>query len=166
MLEGISDYYFVQTMREYIRTSDANFIPCVGANKIPQLVSLFIGWDLESVSVLDSDAEGKRIARELKKKLSVESTRIIFVSDQDGFSAEDLFTHHDFNNFVLDDTKNDDAEVANSRFLKNKKLDKVLLAKKFFEKVKEDKSKVTLSLDTITAFKKVFEKVDAGFKKT
>ncbi len=166
LLEGISDYYFVQAMREYIRTSDVNFIPCVGANKIPQLVSLFIGWDLESVSVLDSDAEGKRIAKQLKEKLSVESTGIIFVSAQDGFSTEDLFTHDDFNNFVLDDTENNDTEVANSRFLKNKRLDKVLLAKKFFDKVKEDKSKVTLSLDTIDAFRKVFEKVDAGFKKS
>jgi len=165
LLEGISDYYFIQALREYVKTYDANFIPCVGASKIPQLVSLLIGWDLNFLAVLDNDTEGKKILKELKEKLSVSSDQIILISDQDGFSVEDLFTYDDFNNFFLEETKNDDITVANSKFLKDKKLDKVLLAKKFFEKVKEDKSKIKLSPDTIDSFKQVFDKIVAGFKK-
>ena len=44
LLEGISDYYFMQALREQTKGNKANFIPCVGATKIPQLASLLIGW--------------------------------------------------------------------------------------------------------------------------
>lgn len=166
LLEGISDYYIVQALRHYIKINNANFIPCVGAPKFPQIVSLLIGWDLEFLAVLDNDSAGKRIAKVLIEKLSVESDRIIFVSEQDGFSIEDLFTHDDFNNFVLDETKNENTAITNSRFLKYKRLDKVLLAKKFFEKVKEDQSIINLSQKTVNVFRQVFKKIDAGFKKS
>ena len=145
LLEGISDYYFMQALRKYAQANKVNFIPCMGAQKIPQLVSLLIGWDLEFLAVLDKDAEGKRIAKELREKLSIEQDRIIFISEEDGFAIEDLFTHGDFNNFVLEETKNEDAATSNSKFLKNKRLDKVLLAKKFFEKMKNGKSNINLS---------------------
>ena len=164
LLEGISDYYFVQALRKYIKTNEVNFIPCVGAPKIPQLVSLLIGWDLEFLAVLDHDNEGKKIAKELSEKLGVENKKIVFVSEQSDYSIEDLFTHEDFNNFVLDEIKNEDKSTSNSRFLKDKKLDKVLLAKKFFESVEKDKSKINLSQETVNAFKKLFEKVSDGFK--
>ncbi|MCD5401090.1 AAA family ATPase, partial [candidate division NPL-UPA2 bacterium] len=164
LLEGISDYYFLQALKKYTKTDEVNLIPCVGAQKIPQLVSLLIGWNLEFLAVLDNDNKGKRIAKELAEKLAVENKKIIFVSDQDGYSIEDLFTHEDFNNFVLNETKNVDKSVPNSKFLKDKKLDKVLLAKKFFESVESGKSKIKLSQETINAFKQLFEKVASGFK--
>jgi predicted ATP-dependent endonuclease of OLD family len=165
LLEGISDYYFIQALRQYIKTDDASFIPCVGAQKIPQLVSLLIGWDLDFLAVLDNDTEGHKIAKILEEKLSMVQERIIFISDKEGFSVEDLFTYDDFNNFVLDETKNTDTAILNSKFLKDKKLDKVLLAKKFFDKVKEDKSKIKLSQETTNAFKQVFDNIANGFKR-
>jgi len=164
LLEGISDYYFLQALRKYIKTDGANFIPCVGAQKIPQLVSLLIGWDLEFLAVLDNDSEGKKIAKELSEKLAIKDEKIVFVSGQGDYSIEDLFTHEDFNNFVLDKIKNKDKSTPNSRFLKDKKLDKVLLAKKFFERVGSDKSKTKLSQETTNVFKKLFEKISDGFK--
>ena len=164
LLEGISDYYFMQALREHLKANKANYIPCVGAPKIPYLASLLIGWDLGFLAVLDNDSEGKRIAKELSEKLSIEQDRIIFVSEKNGFATEDLFTHDDFNNYVLEETKNEDAATSNSKFLKDEKLDKVLLAKKFFEKMKDGKSDVELSKETIKAFKEVFEKMNEGFK--
>ncbi|WKZ27259.1 MAG: AAA family ATPase [Candidatus Paceibacterota bacterium] len=166
LLEGISDYYFLQALKEFMtkgKTTNANLIPCVGAPKAPQIASLLLGWDLEFLAVLDNDAEGKRIAKELAEKLAVPENKIIPVSDQDGNSIEDLFTHDDFNNFVLDDGKSKDKAVANSKFLKDQKIDKVLLSKKFFEKVKTDKSKITLSQDTIKNFEVIFDKIATGF---
>jgi len=164
LLEGISDYYFMQALRKYIKSSEGNLIPGVGAPKIPQLVSLLIGWDLEFLVVLDNDAEGKKIAKVLLEKLSVENKKIIFVSEKDGFSIEDLFNHKDFNYFVLNENKNDDTNLLNSESIKNKKYDKVLLSKKFFEKVEENQTEIKLSQDTINAFKRVFDKISNGFK--
>ena len=167
LLEGISDYYFLRALKEYLPESEAdqvNLIPCVGASKIPQIASLLIGWDLEFLTVLDNDREGKRIARELSEKLSIDESKIIFVSNRDDFSIEDLFSHDDFNTFVLEDIKNSRQDLLNSKFLKEKKLDKVLLAKKFFEKIERDKSQTSLSQDTIGVFKVIFDKILAGFK--
>lgn len=164
LLEGISDYYFMQALGKDTKTNKANFIPCVGAQKIPQLVSLLIGWDLEFLVVLDKDSQGKKIAKELEQKLSIEQDRIIFISEENEFSIEDLFTHDDFNSYVLEEMKNEDATTSNSKFLKENKLDKVLLAKKFFEKMKHGTLNGKLSQETISAFRKVFGKIDAIFK--
>jgi predicted ATP-dependent endonuclease of OLD family len=164
LLEGISDYYFMQALRKYIKSSEGNLIPCVGAQKIPLLISLLIGWDLEFLAVLDNDTEGKRIAKILSIKLLVEGKKIIFIAEKDGSSIEDLFTHKDFNDFVLNENKNDDTNLSNSRFIKDKKYDKVLLSKKFFEKVEENQTEIKLSQDTINAFKQVFNKISNGFK--
>jgi hypothetical protein len=154
----------MQALRKYIKSSEGNLIPCVGAQKIPLLISLLIGWDLEFLAVLDNDTEGKRIAKILSIKLLVEGKKIIFIAEKDGSSIEDLFTHKDFNDFVLNENKNDDTNLSNSRFIKDKKYDKVLLSKKFFEKVEENQTEIKLSQDTINAFKQVFNKISNGFK--
>ncbi len=169
LLEGISDYYFLQALKEFLpksRVDDANFIPCVGAQKIPQLISLLMGWDLEFATVLDNDSEGKKIARDLSEKLAVADYKIIPISSQDGSSIEDLFSHDDFNSVILDEEKNDDPNLSNSKFLKNKRLDKVLLAKNFLEKAKRtDKSQIRLSPTTLNAFKDIFDKISASFNR-
>lgn len=167
VLEGISDYYYFQALKDFLPKTtkgiDANFIPCCGASKIPQIISLLIGWDLEFVSTLDNDTEGKKIIKELKEKLQVDEKKIILISDQDNFSIEDLFTHDDFNSFVIDEPKNNDTSTSNSKFIKDQKIDKVLLAKKFLDEVKKDKSKVNLSQITINNFKAVLEKIGTCF---
>ncbi len=164
LLEGISDYYFLQAFHHNAKTSGISLVPGTGAPNIPQLVSLLIGWGLEFLVVLDNDGEGIRVADKLKDKLTVEGKRIVFVSEREESSTEDLFTHEDFNEFVLDETTaNKDPEVKNSKFLKNEGLDKVLLAKKFFEKTdkaKEDGKEIGLSNRTLNNFQRVFEKID------
>lgn len=167
LLEGISDYYFLQAFRHCSEMEDISLIPSTGATNIPQLVSLLIGWGLEFLVVLDNDREGIRVADELKDKLMVRESRIVFVSEQEECSIEDLFTHEDFNEFVLDGTvANKDPEIKNSKFLKNKGPNKVLLAKKFFEKIdkiRKDGKEIELSSPTLNNFQRVFEKIDKEF---
>ena len=164
LLEGISDYYYLQSLKVILPEGlDANLIPCTGATKVPQIASLLIGWDLDFVAVLDNDGEGKRIAKELREKLQVCEDKIIHVSDHDGYSIEDLFTHDDFNNYVLNGVKNNDHNVLNSKFLKDENIDKVLLSKKLLELVEKDKSKVNLSQQTIDAFKIIYKKIAQCF---
>ena len=167
LLEGISDYYFLQAFRHCSETDDVNLVPSTGATNIPQLVSLLIGWGLEFLVVLDNDGEGIRVADELKSELMVPENRIVFVSKQKECSIEDLFTHGDFNKFVLDETTaNKDPEIKNSKFLKNEDPDKVLLAKKFFEKIdktRKDGKEIELSSPTLNNFQRVFEKIDKEF---
>ena len=163
LLEGISDYYFLQALSFYTKVPSPNFIPCTGAPKIHQLVSLLIGWDLPYAVVFDNDKAGRRAAGEIEKKLSVEKNLILFISDEKDFSTEDLFTQEDFNEFVLDEETNENKEVRNSEFLKKNNLDKVLLSKKFFEKIKDPASEIELSQSTVDSFEKVFKKIDEVF---
>ena len=65
---------------------------------------------------------------------------------------------------MLEEPIHEDAATSNSIFLKENRLDKVLLAKTFFEKMKDDKSNIKLSKETIEAFKEVFDKINTGFK--
>ena len=60
---------------------------------------------LEFLAVLDKDSEGNKIDKELSEKSLIEQDRVIFVSEQDGFAIEDLFTQDDFNNYVLEETQ-------------------------------------------------------------
>ncbi len=164
LLEGISDYYFMQSFRKSLKIDEVNCIPCVGAEKIVQVASLLIGWDLKYVAVLDNDSKGNKIAKVLREKLSIAEDRIIFISGQDGFSIEDLFTYNDFNDSVLEGEKNEDTNILNSKYLKDNKLDKVLLAKKFFEKMRDDETEIKLSKETVDGFGEVFKKIAEGFK--
>ena len=167
LLEGISDYYYLQAMHEYLSKAEpyeASLIPSVGASQIPLLVYLLFGWDLRFVVLLDNDPAGRRTAKVLSEKLGVGSERIIFVSEEGDYSIEDLFTHDDFNSFVLQDDKNDDPAVANSKFLKKQKFDKVLLAKQFSDKVRT--AEIELSQETINAFEEVFRKIVEGFNES
>ena len=65
---------------------------------------------------------------------------------------------------MLEEPIHEDAATSNSKFLKENRLDKVLLAKTFFEKMKGDKSNIKLSKEIIEAFKEVFDKINTGFK--
>ncbi len=165
LLEGISDYYFLQALRFYTKASSLNLIPGTGATKTHTLVSLLIGWDLPYVAIFDNDKKGREAAGNLEDELAVEKSLIVFVSDKKDISIEDLFTHDDFNEFVLDEEINEDEEVKNSEFLKKNELDKVLLSKNFFEKIKDPELKIKLSESTVDSFKKIFETIDKTFQK-
>lgn len=167
IVEGISDYYFLQGLKNCMRSPQEikwTVIPCVGAQKMPQVASLLIGWDLEFVAILDKNREGKQVAGQLLERLGVDKSKVIFVSERDGLSIEDLFTHEDFNKFVLEDVKNEDENLLMSEFLRREALDKVLLAKRFFERTGNNETEVQLSEKTLEAFKGVFDKISAGFE--
>lgn len=164
LLEGISDYYYLQALLHYTKKKDWSLIPCTGAQTIPQLASLLIGWDLKFLAVLDNDKEGRKVAGLLEKELLLEK-HIVFVSDYEDSSIEDLFARGDFNEFVLDEKENENMGTKNSEFLKTNRLDKTLLARKFFEKIKNDYQEISLSPDTVNNFKQVFEKIDTVFGK-
>lgn len=113
-----------------------------------------------------NDGEGKKAAKALAEKLSVDDKRIVFVSKKEGCSIEDLFTREDFNDFILQEVKNTDRTITNCRFLKETSLSKALLAKNFLERVKGSKHEVALSNETISNFEGLLSKIAGGFVKT
>jgi len=161
LVEGISDYYYLEGLKKYINVSDGNvinfrFIPNVGATKIPNLAVLLIGWGLDFLVILDNDAEGKRVEKTLLDKLLVNKSRIIFVNDTENNSIEDMFSNEDFNKFVLCEENKEDIQDSNSKKIGTQK---ALLAKKFNESCHDPNSNLTFSQETINNFTELFTKL-------
>lgn len=164
-VEGISDYYFLKAMEKYLKLkqnfrtkNQLNLIPCTGAQKIPQLVSLSIGWDLNHAVLLDNDSEGNLIQKDLLEKLDVSPKIIVKVSDTIDYSIEDLFIKNDFENHILNESVLQNKK--NSDSIKGK--DKVLKSKLFFNKVNKNEIQ-NLNNNTLENFKKIFSNLDKCF---
>jgi predicted ATP-dependent endonuclease of OLD family len=166
ILEGITDYFYLQALRRYVPDElhkGLTFIPCVGAQKVPQVSSLMIGWGLDFVAVLDRDAEGKKAAKALHEKLLLEDRRVIFSHDDDGMAIEDLFTSGDFRKHVLKD-RDADKDLANSKAVKAPNRDGALLARQFFQDVKTGQSLPVLTPTTVKEFQTLFESIAKGLE--
>ena len=126
------------------------------------IASLFVGWEKPFVAVLDNDNEGRRRAKELRERLLLEERKIIMVSNTKDSTIEDLFTNDDFNKYILpDNEQNNDPTTPNSKFIR--RMNKVLLARSFFEKAFSDGGDIKLSKETISNFTDVFGKIGDGF---
>lgn len=167
ILEGISDYYYLTKLHDVVygreKGSSArqfSFIPCTGATTERLIASIFIGWGIDFVAVLDMDREGRN-ARENIENLDVKKEQIIFSGEKDNTTTEDIFSHEDFNKYVLDEKEKRDkgSTLSNSEYIKKKKLDKVLMAKEFSER-----EEITLSKETRENVKNLFDKIYKGLK--
>ena len=155
VLEGISDFNFIKALSETLGKTDKkkvdelHFIPCKGADNVPMIVSLLIGWGLSYKALLDNDAKGKGITTTLTDKLQVESDNIVLVSQSDDHCVEDIFSKGDFNKYVLG--KTDDYEIGklNSQVIPCDQ--KAVLSREFLNKVRN--GKVKLSGETKKNFK-------------
>ena len=138
VLEGISDYYYFQALRKLVggnRLKDVSVIGCVGASKIPTVVSLLIGWGLDYVVVVDNDQAGRRVSKTIESKLLVPKDKIVTVSSNRDTCMEDLFTPDEFQQHVLDPVRYEATQVTkNSQRVKG--LDKPLLAKRFADRAR------------------------------
>lgn len=160
LLEGISDYYYLEALKMFVNIPGTNnnfrFIPNVGATQIQNLAVLLIGWGLEFLVILDNDSEGKRVEKTLLDKLLVDESKIIFVSNIENCSIEDMFSKEDFKKYVLCEDSNEDVQVSNS---KRASSGKALLAKKFNELCHSSESNLNFSQETINNFTELFTKL-------
>ena len=166
LLEGISDYYYLQALRPDTLGEEIKFIPCVGATKIPQLASLLIGWGLQFHILLDNDRAGRNVQKSLQKM--VPNLRAVsFISSTSDTAIEDLFTREDFNKFVIAGFGEQcEKNVQNTQHLKKQRenLNKVLLAKNFFEKSNKNSSIISeLCPETVSNFKGIFDAIHESF---
>jgi len=146
LVEGISDYYYLTAWNDILGkklTQEFNIFPARGAMSIPMYASLFIGWGLEFICLLDHDANGKAAKGKLDKELAVPANKII--QPQNALGIEDLFSFEDFRAVLksLDEKLTINSGETPSNAIKRQKVDKVLLAKKFAEDVSAGKTNLT-----------------------
>ncbi|HFR4219708.1 AAA family ATPase [Bacillus sp. A260] len=164
IVEGISDYYYLEIMKKYINYDEAfgvmRFIPSIGASQIDKLASLLIGWGVQFKVLLDNDNAGKKEKKELEQKLLLTQEQLIFVSDNPQFAIEDLFSREDFLSYIMPDLELSEKEddLDNSRLLNKKKKSKALIAKAFKEKLQKEPD-IKLTSQTIDNFTALFQKL-------
>jgi predicted ATP-dependent endonuclease of OLD family len=147
ILEGISDYYYFQAALKLVPPSlskkfaSVHLIPLTGADNMPPIASLLIGWKLGFHALLDNDEKGKAIKQILSDKLLVSNDNISFVSDNDGYQIEDLISKSDFNIYVLEKEENYEVNKLNSQVIPDS--NKAPYSRRFFEKVVSEKIKLS-----------------------
>ena len=169
LVEGISDYYYLQALLGYLRTKknykfphDIHFIPSVGADKFFLLLPLLLGWGLGYLILLDHDEKGIKVAKKLREAYLLGENEILFVDESKNFCIEDLFSKKDFIRYVMgkEDKK---TNVRNSELAKRQINSKALISKLFFDKIGKDIDKIELSEETIKKFQKLFDKIKQFF---
>lgn len=162
LVEGPSDYFYLTGMGKLLGFgSDWAVISVNGAPKMPDNYYMFSGWGLDPIIVLDHDKEGRRTAAKLKR-LGVDESRVVFVSDQTGGCVEDLFDLCDFHRNIIGKDPPESAPV-NSVFVKGKDVDEVILAKVFRERVQAGRvNTADLAPSTLDAFRSLGARITAA----
>lgn len=162
IVEGISDYYYLESMKKYINYNGESdilrFIPSIGASQIDKLASLLIGWGVNFKVLLDNDNAGNNEKKELEQKLFLSEEQMVFVSDNPGFAIEDLFSREDFLKYIMPDLKISEQEkrLNNSRLFKGKS--KALFAKMFKEQLQKEPD-IKFTSQTVDNFTVLFQKL-------
>lgn len=160
LLEGVSDYYYLSTLREkadFKIAQDVKLIPMSGVFKIEYMVSLMIGWGLDFVVVMDRDGNSDAEYNVLTQQLNVPADKIFRI--EGGKAIEDMFTQEDFKKLVLQNpTESIPAGTANSDYVRTQK---VVLSQKFFETY--GGARLTLEQDTKDRFLKIFNFIKSKF---
>ncbi len=162
IVEGPSDFYYLQAFKKLTKNNEINFVYGGGAGNMPIIGTILHGWGCKVVYLYDNDQGKKDGEKNLVKRWLVSKDLILSVLEDEG-SIEDIFTPDDFKKFVLKD-ENIQYSCRNSEYVKDKKnkIDKVLLSKLFLESIEQD-SKISLSETTLENISKIFEKLEAKF---
>ena len=156
VVEGISDFYYLQAWRSLISDPpnlDTNMFPGTGASSTVLLSSLFIGWGLNFIVVLDHDEEGNAIKQKLVREMGIDEKQVVQPEQASGI--EDLFSHNDFNELL--ESYNSSFKLnpgeRPTRAIKRLGIDKVLLARNFAARASAGKVDLTKATqDSVRTF--------------
>jgi AAA15 family ATPase/GTPase len=166
IVENMADFYVWKALKESIKELDSeeiNFLPATDPEHMAQIVSLLIGYDSKFQILLNNNAAGRQMEQKLKERFGLEDRNIVFASETQGDATEDLFTSADFYLNFLGQERDESQAVSNSEYLKAHNINKVLLARKFYNTMKKRNGQIVLTHRTVSAFRDVFDKIIAGF---
>jgi predicted ATP-dependent endonuclease of OLD family len=160
IVEGPSDYYYLQAFKLLLNKPDINFIFGGGAGNMPIVGTILHGWGCKVVYLFDNDKGKKDGERNLTKNWLASKQIILSVLEKDG-TIEDVFEQNDFKSYVLKG-QTVGYSAMNSEYVKTEKMDKVLLAKLFFDSLHSNEIK--LSDATLSIISVLFDKIQEKFR--
>lgn len=165
IVEGITDHWYLTRWAAELKPelfTSVNVFPAFGAKTIPLFASLFTGWGLPFVVLVDRDNEGEKTKAHLDKHLGVPPDQV--VQPKDAITIEDLFSTEDFRKLLaaLDASLSIETGERPSAAIERQKIDKVLLARKFSEL---HTSGLTLTAKTKTAVQRLLGDIASSVQK-
>lgn len=153
LVEGYSDYYYLEAMRYFFQEIlGINFeyfkiYPCLGSAQIINVLTFLVDSETEYFILLDNDKAGRQVERKLKAECGIDENKILFtpLKSKSTSVIEDMFSQKDFNEIIL-------ASLDSNKF------DKVLVSKKFNERMHNNEITI-LSDETVSNFKEILDVV-------
>lgn len=155
IVEGISDYYYLNAMKVILNKPQINFIHGGSSGNMPKIGMILQGWGCSVRYLYDDDQAYTDAQKNIKRNWQAITKDLISKIPVDG-AIEDMFDQQDFAEHILEIPQKDLTQ-KNSVFVK--KWDKVLLSKKFREKVSANQ-KIKFQKETLDNFKKLFKQLE------
>lgn len=163
--EGISDYFYLHAWSKILGddfTVRCGIFPSMGAMSTTTLASLFVGWGLSFVVLLDRDDLGNAARDKLIKELGLDERRIVQPDHAAGI--EDLFSPDDFKSLLkqYDEQLVPQSGESPTKFIKRAGVDKILLARRYSELSGQDGRELTAK--TKESVSKLISKLKGAFE--
>jgi predicted ATP-dependent endonuclease of OLD family len=159
VVEGPSDYFYLQGLKILLKNDSFNLIFGGGAGNMGNIGTILTGWGCKVIYLYDNDKGKKDGSKNLIKNWFVSNELILAVREEAG-SIEDIFSRQDFMKFILD-VKILRTNLTNSEFIKKTGHDKVLLARQFNSLCQT--TEIKLTKQTISIVRKLFERIESAF---
>lgn len=160
VVEGVSDYYYLNAFLQRLERDNIHFIHGGSSGNMPKVGTILQGWGCKVLYLYDNDQAFKDAAKNIKSEWTAITKSLLLKIPVDG-AIEDMFTQKDFAEHVFGC---DLAELngKNSEFMHKK--DKALKAKAFREKIALNPT-LELEQQTLDNFKKLIDDLDATLSK-
>ncbi len=141
IVKDLATYYFLKAIVALTGfDKECYFLPASGAESIPMMVNILMGWGIEYVILNFGNSEERLVHEKLMKeqydnKIDLASKEMLFMEDYQ--DTEDLFSTIDFKKFVV--KVREGITVKNSEYLIDSNFSRALLASNLLQEVVEEK---------------------------
>lgn len=155
LVEGKEDFYAFYYFKELVFGGkyNLNFMPSSGANELGPMISLYLGWGLSFIILLDADPEGRAAGQRYETEWYLGAGIINTLSD----ASTKTFKKRKLENLIsVAGKKIIAAEIG------KKSVSKKEIARNFQEKIAAGET-IKFDSETIENFKQVFDYCEAKF---
>jgi predicted ATP-dependent endonuclease of OLD family len=139
IVKDLASYYFLKAITTLVGfEKECYFLPASGADSIPTMVNILIGWGIDYIILNFGNAEERAVHEQLRKehydnKIDLAKKQMLFLEEYQ--DTEDLFSTIDFKKFVV--KVREGITVKNSDYLKDHNYSRALLASSFLQEVND-----------------------------
>ncbi len=137
IVKDLATYYFLKALVALTGfEKECYFLPASGAESIPMMVNILMGWGIDYVILNFGNSEERMVHEKLMKeqydnKIDLANKQMLFLEDYP--DTEDLFSTIDFKKYVV--KVREGITVKNSEYLIDNNYSRAILASNFLQEV-------------------------------